>query len=129
MFCREALVWRQLRHPHVLPFFGVDAETFKATGHICMVSPWMSRGTLAQLISSTNVPGPNRIRLVRLLVSLRVTLTLTPYLERKLQQVAEGIAYLHLLKIVHGDIHGVCSDFSLFAQQLLPNLGPGQYFH
>jgi serine/threonine protein kinase len=44
MFCKEALIWRQLRHPHVLPFIGIDAETFRP--FLCMVSPWLPHGNV-----------------------------------------------------------------------------------
>jgi serine/threonine protein kinase len=49
---REALVWRQLRHPSILPFIGVDRETFAASHQLCLVSPWMRRGTVRQYIQS-----------------------------------------------------------------------------
>jgi serine/threonine protein kinase len=50
---REALVWRQLRHPSILPFIGVDQETFATSHHwLCLVSPWMRRGTVRQYIQS-----------------------------------------------------------------------------
>ncbi|KAJ3488598.1 hypothetical protein NLI96_g2708 [Meripilus lineatus] len=35
-FIREALTWRQLRHPFILPFSGVDSLTFK--GYFCMAN-------------------------------------------------------------------------------------------
>lgn len=44
MFCKEALIWKQLDHPHVLPFLGIDLEIFP--GFMCMVSPWMQHGTI-----------------------------------------------------------------------------------
>jgi serine/threonine-protein kinase TNNI3K len=46
MFCREALVWKQLRHPHILPFHGVDCEAF--SNLLCMVSPWLAQGTIIE---------------------------------------------------------------------------------
>ncbi|KAJ7207647.1 hypothetical protein GGX14DRAFT_366218, partial [Mycena pura] len=36
-FCREALVWQQLRHPFVLEFIGIDRESFP--GSLCLVAP------------------------------------------------------------------------------------------
>jgi hypothetical protein len=44
MFCKEALIWRQLRHPYILPFIGIDAETFRP--FLCMVSPWLPHGNV-----------------------------------------------------------------------------------
>jgi hypothetical protein len=43
-FCKEALIWKNLDHDYILPFIGVDSETFP--GFLCMVSPWMSKGAL-----------------------------------------------------------------------------------
>ncbi|KAK0439163.1 hypothetical protein EV421DRAFT_872811 [Armillaria borealis] len=43
-FCQEALVWRQLRHPNVLPFLGVSKELFAPT--YCLISPWMVNGNI-----------------------------------------------------------------------------------
>jgi hypothetical protein len=66
MICREALLWRQLNHPHILPFLGVDAETFAPRNALCLISPWMERGTLKQYITSASYHAPSdRSRLVR----------------------------------------------------------------
>jgi hypothetical protein len=40
---REALVWRRLDHPFVLPFIGIHVRTSDRIG---MVAPWRERGTL-----------------------------------------------------------------------------------
>ena len=37
-------MWRQLKHPHILPFLGVDDTTFR--GRFCMVSPFMHMGNI-----------------------------------------------------------------------------------
>jgi serine/threonine protein kinase len=67
-FRREALVWRQLKHPYILPLLGIDADTFRDTGSLpCLVSPLMSRGTLRDYVRSTDyVPVRDFYRLVRL---------------------------------------------------------------
>jgi serine/threonine protein kinase len=52
MICREALLWQQLDHSHILPFLGVDAETFGSGNSLCLISPWMEQGTLKQYIIS-----------------------------------------------------------------------------
>jgi serine/threonine-protein kinase TNNI3K len=51
MLCKEALVWAQLDHIHVLPFLGLDGETFP--GALCMISPWMQHGTVFHHIRDT----------------------------------------------------------------------------
>jgi hypothetical protein len=54
MFCKEALIWRQLEHPNVVPFLGIDNETFATTGFLCMISLWMKHGTIMEFLRSTN---------------------------------------------------------------------------
>ncbi|KAJ3862367.1 hypothetical protein EV359DRAFT_10643, partial [Lentinula novae-zelandiae] len=39
-FCNEALLWRQLKHPNILPLLGVNEEIFSPS--FCLVSPWMA---------------------------------------------------------------------------------------
>jgi hypothetical protein len=51
-FCKEGLTWRQLIHPNILPFLGVDGQTFSDIQMLGMVSPWMERGTLMQYMRS-----------------------------------------------------------------------------
>lgn len=43
-FCREALVWNQLRHPNISPFLGIDNESFPS--RVCLVSPWVKNGNI-----------------------------------------------------------------------------------
>ncbi|KAK0468693.1 kinase-like domain-containing protein [Armillaria novae-zelandiae] len=82
-FCREALVWRNLYHPSILPFLGVSRHLFAPS--FCLISPWMEYGNIMTCLKerppadSTADGG---------------------------FQVAEGIAYLHSLNppIVHADI-------------------------
>ncbi|KAK7462963.1 hypothetical protein VKT23_007544 [Stygiomarasmius scandens] len=84
-FCREALEWQQLDHPNVLPFLGVDINSFRPS--FCLISPWMFNGDVMSFLKSH--PDHDRILC--------------------LQQIAKGINYLHSLNppIVHGDIKGV----------------------
>jgi len=82
-FCGEALVWKNLKHPHILPFLGVDSDNF----HMCigMVSPWMENGTIRQYMEDRGHSNVN--------------------VNKCLFQVALGIKYLHSRKLVHGDLH------------------------
>lgn len=79
MLCREVLVWKQLRHPFILPFLGVDSETFQPKGkgfarmswalcktqrHMCLVSPWMEHGTVLDYMKSLNGQDLTADRLV-----------------------------------------------------------------
>ncbi|KAJ7719008.1 hypothetical protein B0H16DRAFT_1796267, partial [Mycena metata] len=45
-FGREALIWRQLCHPNLLPFFGL----YKIEDKLCLVSPWMENGNIMQYL-------------------------------------------------------------------------------
>ncbi|KAK0498050.1 kinase-like domain-containing protein, partial [Armillaria luteobubalina] len=83
-FCREALVWRQLRHPNVLPFLGVSEELFAP--RYCLISPWMVNGNIISYLKTH--PGHDRLT--------------------SLAQIAEGMKYLHNHNppIAHADIRG-----------------------
>ncbi|KAK0435893.1 kinase-like domain-containing protein [Armillaria borealis] len=83
-FCREALVWRQLRHPNILPFLGVSKDLFAPS--YCLISPWMINGNIMFYLEA----HPDHDRLTSLV------------------QVAEGMKYLHNHDppIIHADIRG-----------------------
>jgi serine/threonine protein kinase len=98
-FCAEALLWHRLRHKFILPFLGVDAENFPRQP--CMVSPWMAHGTVMQFLQRN--PKANIDKLVRVFHQGRRVLS--PY--HQLYEIAQGIAYLHAERVVHGDIKGV----------------------
>ncbi|TFK48789.1 kinase-like protein [Heliocybe sulcata] len=83
--CREALVWQQIHHPNILPFLGVARDLFPF--QLCLVAPWAAKGNIVTYLE--NHPAPT----VRLIYRL-------------LYQVARGVAYLHWLNIVHGDLRG-----------------------
>ncbi|KAK0503541.1 hypothetical protein EDD18DRAFT_1063715, partial [Armillaria luteobubalina] len=86
-FCWEALVWRQLRHPNVLPFLGVSQNLFAPS--YCLISPWMVNGNILSYLQA----HPDHDRLTSLV------------------QVADTMEYLHNLDppIIHADIRGVRS--------------------
>ncbi|KAG6917139.1 hypothetical protein DXG01_003729 [Tephrocybe rancida] len=81
MIALEAVLWRQLSHPNLLPFYGLCIYN----NRLALVSPWISNGTLSDFLEKE--PMANR----RLLCS----------------DVADGIGYLHDNNIIHGDLSGV----------------------
>ncbi|KAF8904008.1 kinase-like domain-containing protein [Mucidula mucida] len=83
-FCHEALVWRQLRHPNVLPFLGVTLTLCAPS--FCLISPWMENGNIISFLQ--RYPSHDRLKAIC--------------------EIAQGIRYLHELdpQIVHGDIRG-----------------------
>ncbi|KAJ7139274.1 kinase-like domain-containing protein [Mycena epipterygia] len=78
-FGREAVIWRQLSHPNLLPFFGL----YYLDTRLCLVSPWMEHGHLLQFLRN----APSTIDRVSLILD-----------------VAMGLEYLHSNKVVHGDL-------------------------
>ncbi|KAF7360303.1 Protein kinase domain-containing protein [Mycena venus] len=81
-FGREALIWRQLSHPNLLPFFGL----YYLDQRLCLVSPWMSNGNVLEFLRD----APARIDRLSLILD-----------------VAKGLEYLHKMHVVHGDLKGV----------------------
>ncbi|KAF8155300.1 kinase-like domain-containing protein [Mycena galopus ATCC 62051] len=81
-FFKEAFIWKNLDHGYILPFLGVDSESFP--GNFCMVSPWMNRGPVV-----TAKGGPDT--------------DLIPIL---IHEIAVGLQYLHSQNVVHGDLRG-----------------------
>ncbi|KIM71487.1 hypothetical protein PILCRDRAFT_82730 [Piloderma croceum F 1598] len=81
----EALIWRQLSHPNVLPFYGIYHEDDNRT-RICFISPWMENGTVREYIKQ--YPSVDRVGLIL--------------------DIALGLQYLHEMEpsIIHGDLKG-----------------------
>ncbi|KAJ7939112.1 kinase-like domain-containing protein [Mycena leptocephala] len=80
-FGREALIWRQLSHPNLLPFFGL----YYLDGRLCLVSPWMDNGDLVQFLKDAPL-DTNSTSLIL--------------------DIALGLEYLHTEHIIHGDLKG-----------------------
>lgn len=55
-FSSEAVIWRQLNHPNILPLYGVNGEKF------CFASPWMDNGDIVQFLKLA--PETDRLPLV-----------------------------------------------------------------
>ncbi|KNZ73265.1 putative serine/threonine-protein kinase [Termitomyces sp. J132] len=81
VYAREAIVWGQLSHPNILPFYGIS----KFRSRISFVSRWAQNGNLVEYL--THNPDADRILLCH--------------------DVAAGVDYLHRNDIVHGDLKGL----------------------
>ncbi|KAJ7907807.1 hypothetical protein B0H13DRAFT_1618125, partial [Mycena leptocephala] len=46
---REALIWCQLSHLNLLPFFGL----YCLQNRLCLVSPWMENGNLYSFLTES----------------------------------------------------------------------------
>ncbi|KAG6807829.1 hypothetical protein H0H92_006260, partial [Tricholoma furcatifolium] len=77
---KEAILWGQLRHPNVLPFYGI----YRIKDRISFVAPWMENGDVSKFLN--NNQNSNRV-----LLSI---------------DVAQGLEFLHKNDIVHGDLKG-----------------------
>ncbi|KAJ7266623.1 kinase-like domain-containing protein [Mycena rebaudengoi] len=84
---QEVLTWVHLKHDYVLPFLGLDQQSFEGYPP-CIVTPFMRNGTLEKF--AKNRRGILTNRQVDLL----------------LFETAQGLAHLHSQNIVHGDIRG-----------------------
>ncbi|KAJ7113481.1 kinase-like domain-containing protein, partial [Mycena epipterygia] len=78
-FGREAVIWRQLCHPNLLPFFGV----YYLDRRLCLVSSWMENANIMKFLSKESYK----------IDCLSLTL-----------DVALGMEYLHESGVVHGDL-------------------------
>ncbi|KAJ7651241.1 kinase-like domain-containing protein [Roridomyces roridus] len=82
VFGREALTWRQLSHPNILPFYGLYTYNQK----LCLVSPWMDNGHVRDFLKNS---GWN-----------------IDHVHSLILDVALGLEYLHKNGIVHGELIG-----------------------
>ncbi|KAJ3742898.1 TKL/TKL-ccin protein kinase [Lentinula detonsa] len=82
---RELDVWKQLKHPNILPLYGV---TSGFGPYDAMVCPWMENGSVSRYMEKWGD-----------------ILSMTDRLQL-LCEVAEGLRYLHRHGIVHGDLTG-----------------------
>ncbi|KAJ7266619.1 kinase-like domain-containing protein, partial [Mycena rebaudengoi] len=84
---QEVLAWVHLKHIYVLPFLGLDKQSFEGYPP-CIITPFMRNGTMKDFVK-------NR----------RGTLT-DKQVDLLLFETAQGLAYLHSQNIVHGDLRG-----------------------
>ncbi|KIK57486.1 hypothetical protein GYMLUDRAFT_46068 [Collybiopsis luxurians FD-317 M1] len=80
-FFNEALIWKQLKHPNVLPLLGVNVDLFSPS--FCLISPWMENKDIITYLK--HHPLHNR--------------------QTVFSEIASGLCYIHS-KITHGDIRG-----------------------
>lgn len=51
-FYREVVIWRQMKHPYVLPLIGVDSQVLPHGQIPCIISPWAVNTHLASFVES-----------------------------------------------------------------------------
>ncbi|KAJ7829156.1 hypothetical protein B0H14DRAFT_2810462, partial [Mycena olivaceomarginata] len=59
-FGREAVIWRQLCHPNLLPFFGL----YHLDNRLCLISPWMESGNIVEFLDKEPPDIDRRLSLV-----------------------------------------------------------------
>ncbi|KZP04423.1 kinase-like protein [Athelia psychrophila] len=82
---RELCVWQRLKHKNILVLHGTASNFGNCLGFVC---PWLENGSINKYLKKQ---GAN------LLMTHRLQL---------LCEVAAGLAYLHALGVVHGDLTG-----------------------
>lgn len=85
-----------LKHPHILSFLG----TYVADGWMYLVSPYIDNGSLPEYLRRH--PDLDRLRIVSR-PALRAGRRSNTF---QLREIAEGLAYLHEHRVVHGDVKG-----------------------
>ncbi|EAU86182.2 TKL/TKL-ccin protein kinase [Coprinopsis cinerea okayama7 len=81
----ELRVWKQLDHMHVLPLYGVTNDFGPYPSMVC---PWMEKGSVSKYLEHSGdiLDISERLRIIG--------------------EIMEGLQYLHLCSIIHGDLTG-----------------------
>ncbi|KAK7026357.1 kinase-like domain-containing protein, partial [Favolaschia claudopus] len=82
-FGAEAIIWRQLCHPNVLPFFGL----YYIDQRLCLISPWMQNGNIMEFLAANSPDTPRHFSMIL--------------------DTASGLGYLHGQNTIHGDLKGI----------------------
>ncbi|KAH0580640.1 hypothetical protein H2248_002126 [Termitomyces sp. 'cryptogamus'] len=82
VYAKEAILWAQLSHPNILPFYGL----VQIGSRLAFVSRWAKNGNLEDYLKTGNPDANNRLLLCL--------------------DTAAGVEYLHKNDIVHGDLKG-----------------------
>ncbi|KAG6909001.1 hypothetical protein DXG01_002387 [Tephrocybe rancida] len=97
VYAREAILWGQLSHPNLLPFYGL--HTFRS--QIAFVAPWAEKGNLRDYLEKE--PNANRVLLCA--------------------DAAAGVEYLHANGVVHGDLKAANILVDGFGRACLSDFG------
>ncbi|KAF9441661.1 kinase-like protein [Macrolepiota fuliginosa MF-IS2] len=84
IYAREAILWGQLQHPNITPFYGIYYLN-EAQERVCLVSPWMENGNIVMYLKS-NPDIPRNPLICGIIL---------------------GLEYLHSENVIHGDLKGL----------------------
>jgi serine/threonine protein kinase len=57
-FLSELVLWQQLSHSNVLPFYGVHFLDTSLETRFCLVCPWMENGNVVEFLARQNHKAP-----------------------------------------------------------------------
>jgi serine/threonine protein kinase len=102
-------MWRCLRHPNIVPFFGTSKHFY-----VSLVSEWMTGGTVTAFLREH--PDSERSLLVSCCVHAWCC---SEHHCPQVIDILQGLGFMHSLDVVHGDLKPVCTaDCSLQSQLL-----------
>jgi serine/threonine protein kinase len=103
-FIGEAILSKYALHPCLVPLLGVSL-----VGGLCLVSEWQENGTITSFLSTH--PEAHRPNFVSVYCNFesRPFAPINERLSFQVRHIVSGLAYLHALGFVHGDLKGVRS--------------------
>ncbi|KAF9060035.1 kinase-like domain-containing protein [Rhodocollybia butyracea] len=97
---KEVLLWRQLNHPNILPFLGVNTELF--TPSFCIVSPWMLNGDIISYAQKNPLDLDMKLKhIYRPPKSLKVSYTCTGWIRRPISWCLTTVVPAALLTLAY----------------------------
>lgn len=95
---REGKIWATLHHPNIIPFCGA----MHRSGKLYLLSPWMDRGNLHSFVTERarhlKLPNDEQLRDKQ----HELYINFNPF--HMVRGIVEGLAYLHGMDIIHGDL-------------------------
>lgn len=88
-FTAEVQLCTQLRHPHLVQFLAACAEP----RHLCIITEWMSGGSLYSFLHERSVVGGVRYSRTDYATLLRIA-----------SEIAKALIYLHAARVTHRDL-------------------------
>lgn len=106
LLLKEAIVWRQLSHEHILPFLGICESLLGMLDSMVLVSPWMEAGDLSEFSKASRNIEYDGVDFVSQSSTNAVLFSISCI---QILQIARGLEYLHSQEpqVIHGDLRGV----------------------